>query len=175
MSIEDIIILGVVIVSIIGNVIKNFLKESKKADKRVVGQPAPANPQSKPVQPKPLFSKPANKPIRKKEERTIIEPVVKPRYETLETLEPWDNNESLEEYIRRKYDVKNDSSEDMSIYSTIEQEDISDLEEISDDASFVTQSETKKTTTRKKINSLFETKEDLKKAILYSAILERKY
>jgi len=168
MSIEDIIVFGIVIISIIGNVIKNFLKESKKDNKRVVGKPTTSPVNTNYTDQKPLFSKPSKKTVTEVK-KPATKQYQKPVYQSLETLESLETFGPVESTIAKKYDMSSEPFDDISKF------DISDMEEIEDYTSPIDTDEKEKPSVKKKTYTLFENESELRKAILYAAILERKY
>ena len=146
---EDLIFYGIVIVSIIVSIVKNFQEQKKKDSGRVIGKPA--TPSATEVQP---ASATPQRQIQNKPERTT------------------NNSQSvIESAIDR---INREGGNYTSLESSVGNTGLSDEERKAFQMSEEIGAESK-TEDQFQLHSIFETKDDLKKAILYTAILERKY
>lgn len=165
---EDIIVYAAIIISVIWSIIKNFQEQKKKDDSRTVGQPNQTTISEQPEQAVPApFSRPArNRPeaVRGNNpspvnagstitmNRSVLESSLESSgYTTLESTVP---NAGFSDEERRAFQ---------------QVDGLENVTEIEED------NNKKQEYSTRKIHHLFETKDDLKKAILYTAILERKF
>lgn len=158
---EDIIFFAVVVLSIVFSIVKNYMKETKKDEKRViVKQPTPVS------TPQPL--------VRAK--RTLVAPAT----QSVENpSKPKDLPERLDRVEVSQYESIDYSSksEKMPRVSTQHEENEAfsltehNYNEINGEKTFGS----KVAATGSSFNNVFEDKDDLKKAIIYSTLLERKF
>ena len=164
---EEYIIYLVIAGSIVANIYSNYKKQQKKDSKRVIGKPAQNVPSTsaKPAtqaQPKRKTAAATVKPKQPQKIKSEIESSIE-KYLS-------ENPGTSMEYTSLESTIGNYSSIGDVAISSINAEGFDDETEpiekdgIKDEQAVV-----------RKAHSLFETKDDLKKAILYTAILERKY
>ncbi|WP_163265031.1 hypothetical protein [Dysgonomonas sp. 216] len=155
---EDIIFYIVVIISIVASIINNFREQGKKNAKRDISKPV-QEPQSTPLPEQQTYNTPQKQEVADKKKKvatavvnkedSIIEEALKranAQYSTLESINNTESSVSEEEYKAYKDHSESDN-------------------EISDNHN----------TKHKQLSDLFKTSDDLKKAIIYNAILDRKY
>ncbi|GAB6011061.1 hypothetical protein [Viscerimonas tarda] len=165
---EQYIIYVIIAVSIVVNIYRNFQKQQEADSKRNVSKPVvrtqtasttSANP---PIfsKPKPQVASPAAKETRRDNSKSIIE-------SDLEALRKNGGLATSTEYTSLESTLSDFSTIGGRTFSNMEGFEMDDTEEnseIKNDKKFV-----------RKAHPLFENKDDFKKAILYSTILERKY
>jgi len=172
-SMEDLIFYAVVIISVIVSVVNKFLEQKKEDSKRVIGkpenQPKPEVQESEPPTP---FSKPANKT-----KKTVI-----PTTDTDIDYSAPNKNKSAIEMALENANKSGTMYSYTSLESSIGNSGISEEErkafQITDDDNVIEMEQDDKKKSgqiEKKRHPLFDSKDDLKKAILYTAILEKKY
>lgn len=162
---EELIIYAIIIISIIVNVYRNFKKQQDENAKRVIGKPTAQQSQEKPVS--------TVRPVQKVEKKQVFTP----SKSSLDTERPTLESD-FEKYYKEKpeYTFGNyqslETSPSGSSITFIETEGFENVVESIEE-------EDKKEQAGKRhpsmAYSLLEEKDALKKAVLYNAILERKY
>lgn len=145
---EDILIFAIIAISIVANVISNFRKEAKKNANRTIGQPV----------------KTTSTSTQQKGQSQSVKKTYKKPEESLESIF------SLEEIAPKEEDYTKKKAVKLPVN---EIDDISEADYTISSIENEIAEEDKNTSSS--INEIFKTKDDFKKAILYSTILERKF
>lgn len=145
---EDILIFAIIAISIVANVVSNFRKEAKKNANRTFGQPVKTT--STTTQ---QTKQPQNVKKTYKKPTESLESIF-----SLEEIAPKEEDYTKKQAIKLPVNEIEDISEADYTISSIENEIGEENQNTSNT-----------------INEIFKTKDDFKKAILYSTILERKF
>lgn len=142
---EDIIFFIVVAISIAASAISNYNKEAKKNAKRVVGKPVSATQ--------------ASTAASSQQAKTV--PTIKKTVKAIKSSTPFQ-------------DFRAEGQQAINSKDYLTENEIVDEKEFDYDASL---EDNKKNTSyeTKNVDDIFDSKNDLKKAIIYSTILERKF
>ncbi|MFR9166757.1 MAG: hypothetical protein ACLVKO_11270 [Dysgonomonas sp.] len=168
MDIENIIWLLIVGGAVVVSFVQNYNKEKKKDNKRVVGKPNANQTIPKP-QTVTSSSESANKPVARPFEKKNT-PKQTITVSNNKDIKPKDKDisEASAHLDTLEYDLYNNSNTNNSKFS----EGILDAKEF--DYTSLLEDDVAENQNNN-INSVFKTKDELKKAVLYSVILERKY
>lgn len=152
---ENLIIFGIIAASVIVNIVKNYKKEAEKNEKRVINKPSPTiQPTTNSKTDVDRSTIPDSKPLLSKKKQ--------PKKESFNSSEPQ----------RNSYPTLQTTNTHTDTTSYHTENDIEGLEE--HDYS-LTNEEIEENNRIGSSSNIFETEDDFRKAILYSAILERKY
>lgn len=179
---EDFIVYGIVIVSIIISIVRNFTQESKKDATRDIGKKPsniPTQPQSVPTpfsKPKPAtVVKPQSVSNQSTAKEEYEQQAARKEYKQVETLEDPDffdkYTQAVSKYSQSDIDriLKENASGEDNIYN----DKSSEIKE----HNYTEQAIDKENSNSQNniLETLFKTKDEQKKAVIYASIFDRKY